>query len=543
MSYQALARKYRPRCFEEIVGQEHVVQALSNAFSQQRLHHALLFSGTRGVGKTTLARIIAKCLNDEAGITATPDLESDTCQAIEAGRFVDLIEVDAASRTGVDDTREMLENVQYAPTQGRYKVYLIDEVHMFSKHSFNALLKTLEEPPPHVQFLLATTDPQKLPVTILSRCLQFHLRRLTVEEIAAQLATILEKENIEAEQGGLIAIATAADGSMRDALSLLDQAIGFGSGKIEEGQVRDMLGIIDRNDVLRLIQALADNDGPTLMKAVKALDQKVPDYDSVLAELSTSLQQIAVVQTVPDAPLPTDQGEQIKALAEKFDPSAIQLNYEIACAARRDLDWSPSHQLGFEMALLRMLAFRPDSLQPGTPAPASNQQQPQPSTHKNTTSAVEPPEIAEPVANTAPTAAPPTKLASLTQILPEDWLEVLQQLDLSPPARELARNCVPETADDGAISLCLAPDLEHLLTDRVSTRLTESLENRMAGDVAVKIVLKEAVAEAPAQTIARHESDKKQAAQDAIHNDPTVQELQRRFGAQVDPNSIQPTEH
>ena len=541
MSYQALARKYRPRSFDEIVGQEHVVQALSNAFRQDRIHHALLFSGTRGVGKTTLARVIAKCLNDESGVTATPDLNSDVSQSIDAGRFVDLIEVDAASRTGVDDTREMLENVQYAPTQGRYKVYLIDEVHMFSKHSFNALLKTLEEPPPHVQFLLATTDPQKLPVTILSRCLQFHLRRLTVEEIAGQLASILDKEGIAAEAGGLNAIAIAADGSMRDALSLLDQAIGYGSGQVEEKQVREMLGIIDHRDVLTLIEGLAANDGKRVMQAATALEQKVPDYDAVLADMATMLQQIAVRQVVSDAPQLAGMPAELAELAGLMSPEAAQLNYEIACTTRRDLDWAPSHRLGFEMGLLRMLAFAPQATNAGAGNDNSGRTVPvaaaadrAPPKHATANAVREP----APQAKTAP--AESERPVHIDSVTPQNWQVVTEQLDLPPAARELARNCVLETAPDNRLILCLPPSLEHLLTDRVKKRVIEALELQARRPGQVSIELREGQGEAPAQVQARDESQRQQAARAAIDNDPTVQELQKRFGAQVDPESIRP---
>ncbi len=299
MSYQVLARKWRPRTFHEIVGQEHVVRALTNALDRQRLHHAFLFSGTRGVGKTTIARIFAKSLNCQVGMSSTPCGECAACQEIDAGRFVDLIEVDAASRTKVEDTRELLENVQYAPNRGRFKVYLIDEVHMLSTHSFNALLKTLEEPPPHVKFLLATTDPQKLPVTVLSRCLQFGLKRLPAGMIAAYLGKVLVEEGIPYEEEALRLLARAGDGSMRDALSLLDQAIAFGSGRVEQAVVAAMLGSIDRGMVSGLLEALAANDATALLQRVAKLDEAVPDYAAVLADLLSLLQQVALVHAVP----------------------------------------------------------------------------------------------------------------------------------------------------------------------------------------------------------------------------------------------------
>lgn len=301
MNYQVLARKWRPRTFHELIGQEHVVRALTNALDRQRLHHALLFTGTRGVGKTTIARIFAKSLNCEIGVSSTPCGQCAACREIDAGRFVDLIEVDAASRTKVEDTRELLENVQYAPARGRFKVYLIDEVHMLSAHSFNALLKTLEEPPLHVKFLLATTDPQKLPVTVLSRCLQFNLKRLPVNQIAGYLGQVLEREDIPCEPAALQLIARAGDGSMRDALSLLDQAIAFGGGRVEASAVETMLGSIDRRRVMSLLRALAAGDASAVMRQVAELDELAPDYAAVLAELLSLLQRVALAQVVPDA--------------------------------------------------------------------------------------------------------------------------------------------------------------------------------------------------------------------------------------------------
>ena len=327
MSYQVLARKWRPRTFHELVGQEHVVRALTNALDRRRLHHAFLFTGTRGVGKTTIARIFAKSLNCEAGVSSTPCGECAACREIDAGRFVDLIEVDAASRTKVEDTRELLENVQYAPSRGRFKVYLIDEVHMLSTHSFNALLKTLEEPPPHVKFLLATTDPQKLPVTVLSRCLQFGLKRLPAGLIARYLGQVLEREGISGDEEALRLIARAGDGSMRDALSLLDQAIAFGSGQVETAAVSTMLGSIDRRRVTGLLDALAANDAPGLLRQVAELDENVPDYVAILAELLSLLQRVALAQAVPDALTDdalTDPAE-LRRFAKLLPPEDVQL--------------------------------------------------------------------------------------------------------------------------------------------------------------------------------------------------------------------------
>jgi len=363
MSYQVLARKWRPRLFREMVGQEHVLQALINALDNSRLHHAYLFAGTRGVGKTTIARILAKCLNCEEGVSSEPCGQCATCTEIADGRFVDLIEVDAASRTKVEDTRELLENVQYAPTRGRYKVYLIDEVHMLSNSSFNALLKTLEEPPPHVKFLLATTDPQKLPVTVLSRCLQFKLKNMSPERVVEHLRFVLEQEQVPFEEGALWHLGRAADGSMRDGMSLTDQAIAFGAGKISEAEVRGMLGSIDTGLVWKLLQALADVDAAAMFAVVAELSQQAPDYSAALAELADNLHRLAVVQVLPQS-IDNALGdrERLQALAAQIAPENLQLYYQMALHARRDLPLAPDPRSGFEMALLRMLAFRPQGV-------------------------------------------------------------------------------------------------------------------------------------------------------------------------------------
>ena len=365
MSYQVLARKWRPRSFKELVGQTHVLQALVNALDQDRLHHAYLFTGTRGVGKTTIARIFAKCLNCEQGVSSTPCAQCTACQEIDDGRFVDLIEVDAASRTKVEDTRELLDNVQYAPTRGRYKVYLIDEVHMLSAHSFNALLKTLEEPPPHVKFLLATTDPQKLPVTILSRCLQFSLKNMTAQRIVGHLENVLCEEQISAEPAALWQLARAADGSMRDALSLTDQAIAFGNGRVSEVEVGAMLGTIDQRQVMKMVVALSSGNAAHILRCVATLAEHSPDYLAVLDDMLALLHRIAIAQAVPAA-VDDSQGdrEQVVELAGLMKAEDVQLYYQIGLVGKKDLPLAPDPRSGFEMALLRMLAFRPD----GAPA-------------------------------------------------------------------------------------------------------------------------------------------------------------------------------
>lgn len=360
MNYQVLARKWRPRFFDEMVGQEHVLRALINSLNNQQLHHAYLFTGTRGVGKTTIARILAKCLNCEEGISARPCGECGSCKEISEGRFVDLIEVDAASRTRVEDTRELLENVQYAPTRGRYKVYLIDEVHMLSTHSFNALLKTLEEPPAHVKFLLATTDPQKLPITVLSRCLQFNLKNMPAEKIVDYLHTILNAEKVQYEEPALWQLGRAAQGSMRDALSLTDQAIAYGEGFISEDNVHAMLGTMDRGRLFKIAEVMAKADASAVMAEIDSMAEHSPDYDEVIQGLLTIWHKVALGQVVPAA-IDNSEGEReaILALAEAMQPEDVQLYYQIGVSGRADLALAPNARQGFEMLVLRMLAFRP----------------------------------------------------------------------------------------------------------------------------------------------------------------------------------------
>lgn len=377
MSYQVLARKWRPSGFREMVGQEHVLRALINALDNERLHHAYLFTGTRGVGKTTIARILAKCLNCETGVSSEPCGTCASCVEIAEGRSVDLLEVDAASRTKVEDTRELLENVQYAPAHSRFKVYLIDEVHMLSTHSFNALLKTLEEPPPHVKFLLATTDPQKLPATVLSRCLQFNLKNMPPEQIVGHLGQVLEKESVSFEEPALWLIGRAADGSMRDALSLTDQAIAFGSGKVVEDDVRSMLGSVDLSFVYQVLEAVVAGEPAGVMEVVARMAEHAPDFEGSLEELLSLLHRVAMAQVLPEA-VDNSWGdaERVTGLAAAVSGEDAQLFYQIALNGKRDMPMAPDPRRGFEMVVLRMLAFRPvavldDSIGPGDLVEAS----------------------------------------------------------------------------------------------------------------------------------------------------------------------------
>ncbi|WP_415903225.1 DNA polymerase III subunit gamma/tau [Neptuniibacter sp. QD29_5] len=446
MSYQVLARKWRPAKFQEMVGQEHVLKALVNALDDDRLHHAYLFTGTRGVGKTSIARLFAKSLNCEQGVSSTPCGQCSACKEIAEGRFVDLIEVDAASRTKVEDTRELMENVQYAPTHGLYKVYLIDEVHMLSTHSFNALLKTLEEPPPHVKFLLATTDPQKLPITILSRCLQFNLKNLIPERIVNHLRTVLTAEQIQFEEPALWLLARSADGSMRDAMSLTDQAIAFGAGQIGEADVRAMLGTIDQRLVYQMLFCLAASDAKGLMAAVTDLAQFSPDYNTVLGDLIGVLHRIAMAQTIPDA-VDNSMGDkdQIIDLAGKLTAEDVQLYYQVALMGRKDLPFVPDPREGLEMVLLRMLAFRPASAQPRQVEVASSSPQQVSQTTTASLTAEVPPPVAESIQPAPVAQAPVAQAAPASQSAPMQPAPA--QMESQPPAVESSPLYEPPVSD------------------------------------------------------------------------------------------------
>ncbi len=513
MAYQVLARKWRPRSFKEMVGQEHVLRALINALDNDRLHHAFLFTGTRGVGKTTISRILAKSLNCDQGVSSTPCGVCSSCTEIDEGRFVDLIEVDAASRTKVEDTRELLENVQYAPTRGRYKVYLIDEVHMLSNHSFNALLKTLEEPPPHVKFLLATTDPQKLPVTILSRCLQFSLRRLSHEAIAKHLQYILEQEDVPHQPGALKLIAHGADGSMRDGLSLLDQAIAYGGGQVQEDETRSMLGTIDRQYVFNLLKGLADENGIAVMNAVAQLAMQSPDYLAVCGEIISTLQRIAMLQMVPQAVSSEEShSSELSTLAQQMTPEAVQLYYQIALHMRRDLPLNPDSRGGLEMGLLRMLAFNPTNHpSPTTPSkPAQQNHSNAPTVNQQNPVAANP---QNPAAEAFANIKKPAPQAEAKPVPPVQTPEVA------------ATTSAPANHSNSAASLALAAARNALkgnppfpkAQQQLAAEANTEAENRTAAEVVIKTPQPQAAPEPPKNPQASPVS--KKAEQAIINND------------------------
>ena len=604
MSYLVLARKWRPKRFSELVGQEHVVRALGNALDTGRVHHAFLFSGTRGVGKTTIARIFAKSLNCQKGVSAEPCGECPACTDIDAGRYIDLLEIDAASNTGVDDVREVIENAQYMPSRGQYKVYLIDEVHMLSKQAFNALLKTLAEPPGHGKFLLATTDPQRLPITVLSRCLQFNLKRLDEGQIEGQMTRILAAEQIQADPGAIRQLARAADGSLRDGLSLLDQAIAYAGGALAEDSVRAMLGSVDRTQVAALLDALADGDGQALLATVDALAGFAPDWGNVLEALAEALHRIQVRQLVP-AVAREDDGLAVDAWAARVRPEVVQLWYQMAVNARRDLDLAPAPRVGFEMRVLRMLAFRPDAdagppaagpgagtgagagaggdvAAPGRPTrPVASAVAPAALAASNPPAAAAPvpapraaaPERSDPPpgdaapalqpgivmqpASVAPestaapaapaTASPAVPATGQAESAPaaivvdaEDWLRRVAACDLNGPARQLAAHTAFVGHADGALTLALEPGFEYLRSERSVAALADAMAASLGSPP--RIVIEAGAAQAPTlHQRQEHERDSRQsAAEQTFLNDPGVRRLIEQHGARVVPDSIRP---
>ena len=603
MGYQVLARKWRPKNFHQLVGQDHVSQALINALDTDRLHHAYLFTGTRGVGKTTLARILAKCLNCEQGVTSQPCGVCSACQEIDAGRFVDLIEVDAASRTKVEDTRELLDNVQYSPTRGRFKVYLIDEVHMLSSHSFNALLKTLEEPPEHVKFLLATTDPQKLPVTVLSRCLQFQLKNMPPERIVEHLKYLLGEEGVSFEEPALWLLGRAADGSMRDALSLTDQSIAFGQGRLETTQVAQLLGMLDHRHLLELLQALIRHDAAQLMQVVAVLAEQAPDFAAVLQDLSSLLHRLTLAQTVPEAlPADTPNRDTLIELAAQVSGEEIQLFYQLAIEGRRDLALAPDPRTGLEMTLLRMLAFRPLGI-PDLPEQPLNPQQPkkpqasepeeaetaqgqdsieplaepppwevtppvvQPAASETTSgpepvsepeiqppSAIEPeigpePE-SEPVLSAAAPAVEPQAPQSASADNTarrlrdnEDWLQCFPSLVFSGWQSSQLRKACLVSAQDQALVYALPPKALPFINPELKQALSDELARVFSTHFSLTF---EAADPLPFESVDTRR-DRLKAAQkaafiEALSEEPGAQILQARFGVQMDESSIVPSE-
>lgn len=599
MSYEALARRWRPRRFEDMLGQEHVLRALTNALDQDRLHHAYLFTGTRGVGKTTIARIFAKSLNCEKGVSSTPCGECSACKQVDDGRFLDLIEVDAASRTGVDDTRELLDNVAYAPSSGRYKVYLIDEVHMFSKSSFNALLKTLEEPPPHVKFLLATTDPQKLPITVLSRCLQFNLKEMPDQLLRPYLCELLDREKVAYEELAVAHVAQAADGSVRDALSLLDQAIAYGQGKIVAAEVEAMLGRFSPSRLYDVLDAVAADQPPQVFKLVEELAAYVPDYSYVLGELLALLHQVATVQTINTVPQGNVHDEKrLQAFAKTIAPQDVQLWYQIGLTGRRDMPYAPNQRQALEMTLIRMLAFKPfaagaTATQPvaaaGKTPPAARPSQapaPQAPAPRSAPAPAAPvPAGSAPASGAASPAAPVRSRAAaaktssspgpqpeaqpITQPItqqatqeetpaqedtpplppanikwkPDQWTSIVTEIPATGMPMQLARNCILHEASKDQVHLQLDPEYETLAAPRWKERLRQKMSVLAQGEVQLKVTI---AAETPANTPAmlekKAEHDKLEEARSSIADDPVVAEIVAKFDAEVSTGSIKPVD-
>jgi DNA polymerase-3 subunit gamma/tau len=512
---QVLARKWRPKTFGELVGQEHVVRALSNALNQQRLHHAYLLTGTRGVGKTTLARIVAKALNCEAGISATPCGKCSACLEIDAGRFVDLIELDAASNTQVDNMRELLENALYAPTAGRYKVYIIDEVHMLSRSAFNAMLKTLEEPPEHVQFILATTDPQKIPITVLSRCLQFNLKLVPREQIRERLQQILDAEGVRYDAEALLLLSRSAQGSVRDALSLLDQAIAHGAGTVGQDSVRAMLGTVGQEHLYAILRALAAGDGAAMIAEADRMAGLSLSFETALQDLGTLFHRLALRQQIPDG---ADPGEPDRAaleeLAGKFGPEDLQLYYQIALQGRSDLGLAPDEYAGFTMTLLRMSAFAPAREGSGE-------------TRRD---------AARPAQGARPSGADDSKKNAADP----GWHQLVEQLGLGGAARMLAQHCELATRTSGRIELKLAQGHQHLLEGPYQDRLKAALERHYGGPLRLVIALSPEVAGSPAAVADRAEQKRQSEACAAIEQDPFVRDLMENFDGEVIESSIKP---
>ena len=599
MSYQVLARKWRPKSFSEMAGQEHVLQALINALDNDRLHHAYLFTGTRGVGKTTIGRILSKCLNCETGVSSVPCGECSSCTEIDAGRFIDLIEVDAASRTGVDDMRDLLDNVQYAPSRGRFKIYLIDEIHMLSKSSFAALLKTLEEPPPHVKFLFATTDPQKLPITVLSRCLQFNLKNLSAERITEHLKYVLGEEKVPFEEAGLWSLGRAADGSMRDALSLTDQAVGHGGGSINESDVISMLGTIERHFVVDICIAMASQNGEKLLSSVGQMAEHSPDYDAALGDVLSIWHQVAILQTVPEA---LDRGishfDELANLAETVSREDVQLFYQICLLGRKDLPLAPEQRAGFEMVMLRAMAFRP--AENGRPVPLKSPppevEQPakkpepaptadvshhsagiaykDPNESLDTEATVEENKLKETLEaldidllNEEPAveitnddkvellADNVTELdksisadsqvcegvnkVSLNEFLPSHWIEVRRQLKIGASLGEIASHCLFTARVDDVLQFIIDDQENSLFDASHQESLGVALSDYFDHPLTVSINSGVAKDETPRAANIRENNERKAAAVERLNADPSVMQFKQLFNGGLDEQSVE----
>ena len=569
MTYQVLARKWRPRSFETLVGQDHVVRALTHALEQQRLHHAYLFTGTRGVGKTTIARILAKSLNCEIGITAKPCGQCAACTEIDSGRFVDYVEMDAASNRSVDDMAALLEKAAYAPARGRYKVYMIDEVHMLTGHAFNAMLKTLEEPPEHVKFILATTDPQKIPVTVLSRCLQFNLKQMQPDAIVAHLSGVLDAEQVAYEPAALRPIARGAQGSMRDALSLLDQAIAHGAGRLAEQDVLDMLGTVGDEHLRLLLDALLAGDGAGMMSLTEQMRSRSVDFDQALRELAVLMHRIAVAQTVPGAIVDDAERALLEPYARAMDAESVQLAYQIVVQGCNDLPMAPDEVTGFSMTLLRLLAFQPENPAPLVASPRSQSAALQaPSRDARTRTPVPavqaPPAVAEASRVTAsspepafarapePAVAPgpaPSLVAepqppasALSGVLPlsnEEWHALVDALDIVALTRQLAHQCEWMGSDGSVLRLRLPRDMAHLVTS-AQDKLRAALQAKLDAAIQLRFEHGEPVAQTVAQRLNAEQQARLEQAREAMQNDPFVQQVVEQFDARLIVDSIKP---
>ena len=526
MSYQVLARKWRPKSFATLVGQEHVVRALTHALDQQRLHHAYLFTGTRGVGKTTIARIMAKALNCETGITSKPCGVCSSCTEIDGGRFIDYLELDAASNRGVEDMTDLLEKATYAPTRGRFKVYVIDEVHQLTGHAFNAMLKTLEEPPDHVKFILATTDPQKIPITVLSRCLQFNLKQMPLQHIIDHLSRILEAEQVTFEPLALRHLAKAAAGSMRDALSLLDQAIAHGAGVVEEEKVRDMLGTVGDDYLFSLLDALVARDVPALIAVADQMETRSLNFDSALQELAVLFHRIALLQLAPEAISDSAERERLQPYAEKFDAEFLQLCYQIAVHGRDDLALAPDEYAGFSMALMRLVAFDPvTAVAKPTARPASASNAPVAA-------------VTQKLATPAPDITAP--LSAATASVSDDWHGIVAALSISAMVRQLAQHCELAEVSDAQVRLRLPPAQKHLVNKAAQDKLQTELQTYYGRSIRLSIDIAAASSVTPAELAKSVQRERQDQAIASIESDSFVRQVVEMFDATIDESTIKP---